>query len=137
MRWDECKKSGLVKPASKDLGLINSLIFESKKKLKTDSYSPLNEETASTKFVLNYDALREILEALAIQRGFKIYNHECFSSFLKDVLKMEKEAFEFEKIRRIRNAVNYYGQDLTVQDFKELLNIVSELRIKLINILNE
>jgi hypothetical protein len=49
--WNEFKKSGVVKLSNNDFGLIDSQIFGGRKKFKTDSYSLLNEETATIKFV--------------------------------------------------------------------------------------
>ena len=137
MNWEDCKIKRLVKEMAVDEELILSLIDQSNKKLITDKFSPLNEDTASTKFSNNYDSLREILEATAIKKGFKIYNHDCFFGFLKEILKLEKEAFEFDNFRRIRNSINYYGEDLSLEDSERLIAEVNVLRMKLIELLNE
>lgn len=135
MNWEECRMKKLVKETKEDISLIKSLIEQSNKKIITDNFSPLNKDTVSTKFCNNYDSLREILEALALQKGFKIYNHECFSGFLKDILKMEKESFDFDKIRKIRNSVNYYGQDISILEGKEWIKEIKNLKEKLIRLL--
>jgi len=128
MNWDECKIKQFVKEVQIDKELISSLLEQSKKKLITDAFSPLNKDTASTKVSLNYDSLREILEAVAIKKGFKIYNHDCFSGFLKEILKLEKESFDFDRFRRIRNSINYYGKDISIDDAQKLINEIIELR---------
>ncbi len=102
-----------------------------------DSFSPLNEETVAAKFVVNYDSLREILEALALLKGFKIYNHECYVSFLSEIINLKNEAFKFNEFRRIRNSINYYGKDISVEEGKQLIKEVLELRTKLLGELNE
>lgn len=132
MDWDECKLKNFVKLSSVDENLIKSLILQSQKKLITDKFSPLNKDTASTKVSNNYDSLREILEAIAIQKGFKIYNHDCFSAFLKEIIRLEKESFEFDNLRRIRNSINYYGKDLGIEEARDLILKINELRNKLI-----
>ena len=132
MNWEECRIRKFVKETKADEELIKSLLKTSEKKLITDKFSPVNEDTASTKFVVNYDSLREILEAVALKKGFKIYNHECFTGFLKEILNKELRAEEFDKFRRIRNAINYYGNDLTIENAKELINEITNLRSKLI-----
>ncbi len=65
-----------------------------------------------------YDVLRELLEALALQNGFKIYNHECYTCFLRSVIKDENFALEFDSLRLLRNAINYYGKKIELSDAK-------------------
>ncbi len=137
MNWDECKLRKLVKVVKSDENLIRSLLEQSNKKLITDRFSPLNKDTATTKLSNNYDSLREILEALAIQKGFKIYNPECFSGFLKELFNMEKESFEFDNLRKIRNSINYYGEDISVEVAERLIKDINQLRVKLLRRLNE
>ena len=134
MNWNECKINRLVKEIKADLELISSLVIQSNKKIITDSFSPLNSDTVSTKLCNNYDSLREILEALALQNGFKIYNHECFTGFLKEILKLEKEAFDFDNLRKVRNSINYYGEDVSIEDGGKLIKEVQMLRKKLIKL---
>lgn len=137
MNWNECKLRKLVKEIKVDRELIKSLIKQSNNKLITDDFSPLNENTISTKFCINYDSLREILEAVALGKGYKVYNHECFFGFLKEILGLEKEAFDFDNFRRIRNSINYYGKDIGVERGGELLKDIKFLREKLIKLLEE
>ena len=135
MNWGECKLKKLAKEVEADRALISSLIKQSKKKIITDKFSPLNEDTISMKFCNSYDSLREILEASALQRGFKIYNHECFVGFIREILRLEKESFDFDRFRKIRNSINYYGQDISVVDGKKLINEIKFLREKIIKLL--
>lgn len=137
MKWDECLSRKIVKESRVDDELISSLIKSSERKLKTDEYAPLNEITASCKIANNYDALREVLEAVSISKGFKIYNHECFVGFILEVLGMAGEANTFDKLRKIRNGVNYYGNDVLPEDAKNMIMEINELRDKFLGVLNE
>ena len=137
MNWEECKMRRFVKKENSNSSLIASLKKISERKLLMDSFSPLNEETAAAKFVVNYDSLREILEAVALMKGFKIYNHECFSAFLGEFLGMKEASVRFDRFRRVRNSINYYGEDLLVQEGKFLIEEVLELRGEVLKILNE
>ena len=128
MNWDECVLHGVVKKIKPDTNLIGSLIEQSRRKLLTDDFSPMNADTASTKFSNNYDSLREVLEALAVKFGYKIYNHDCFFGFLKQVLHLEKESFAFDTFRKIRNSVNYYGSNLSPEKAALLIKEIRELR---------
>ena len=122
MDFSACKKKNLVKQVGIDKNLINSLIKSSLKKLNAQKLLSLNDDTASSKITLIYDAMRELLEALAISKGYKIYNHECYTSFLKEVTKESNLGDTFDKFRRIRNDINYYGKDISAEDSKYVIN---------------
>ena len=128
MDWDECFCKKFVKEIKTDTNLINSLIETSKDKLISNKKLPLEEATASTKICILYDSLREILEAIAIKKGFKIYNHECFTSFLKEICHKESIANEFDKFRIIRNKINYYGKKITINEAKIILPGIIKIR---------
>ncbi|MBU1245657.1 MAG: hypothetical protein KKH88_02915 [Nanoarchaeota archaeon] len=135
MDWEECNKKDLVKEVKADKNLTNSLIKSSEKKLKTQSLLDLNETTATSKISLSYEALRELLEALAISNGFKIYNHECYYAFLKEILKKNDLGREFDNFRKLRNAINYYGKDISKEEAKEIMENIIKLIEKVKNIL--
>lgn len=135
MDWEECNKKDLVKEVKADKNLANSLIKSSEKKLKTQSLLDLNETTATSKISLSYEALRELLEALAISNGFKIYNHECYCAFLKEILKKNDLGREFDNFRKLRNAINYYGKDISKEEAKEIIENIIKLIEKVKNIL--
>jgi|SaaInlV_200m_DNA_2_1039689.scaffolds.fasta_scaffold06307_6 hypothetical protein len=136
MKWSECKKRRFVKKVGVDKKLISSLIKISEDRLDVDNYAPLNETTAPIKVVNSYESLREILEAVAISRGFKIYGHDCIAGFIAEVLKMPREANQFNKFRIIRNGVNYYGRSVKLLDSKVLIKEINEARIKFLKMLN-
>lgn len=121
-----------VRKASEDIPLAKSLLrtaeidLEFLKKLKIDDIS-------ARKIMTNYyDVLRSILEAIAILKGYKIYSHEAFTYFLKE----EGEdliAKKFDRLRRIRNGINYYGKSISIEEVGEIISQIS----KLIKILRE
>ncbi len=137
MDWIECKKNKLTKEVKVDKNLIESLIKSSSKKIKTQFMIQLDNETATSKISLAYEALRELLEAVAITNGYKIYNHECYCSFLKEVLKESVIADKFNNLRKIRNDINYYGTDVTAEEAKvileELGDLIKKIKTKLNN----
>lgn len=137
MDWQECKDNEFVKDIKVDENLINSLIESSEKKLKTNTRIELDETTASTKVSIIYESLREVLEALAIKNGFKIYNHECFYSFLKEICKDQTSSMKFDKFRKIRNQINYYGKDINIGEAEIIIKEIILLRSDIINILKK
>ena len=122
--WRECNDKRFVKEVNTDKSLIDSLFKSSKNKLESNEKLELDEITASTKISIVYESLREILEALAIKRGFKIYNHECFCAFLDEICNDKASSQKFDRFRRIRNHINYYGKIIPV---KEALIIIKEI----------
>ena len=121
MDWKECNEKKLVKKIKQDTELIKSLIESSSKKFESANRLKLDEVTATSKFSLYYESLRELLEALAIKSGYKIYNHECYCSFLSEIIKDKDNSLLFNKIRKTRNAVNYYGNDLPLDNAKDII----------------
>jgi len=95
----------------------------------------MSEVTAASKLSLAYDSLRELLEALALARGYKVYNHECYTAFLKEVIGESSKGDEFDNIRRARNAVNYYGKDITSEEAEKYIERINSLRVFILGML--
>lgn len=127
MDWKECNNKKLVKRISIDINLIDSLKGSSEKKLESANRLNLDETTATSIISLCYESLRELLEALSIKNGFKIYNHECYCAFLNEIIKEENFAALFDKFRKIRNGINYYGKDLSSDDAQNLKQEIIKL----------
>lgn len=128
MDWKSCCKQRIVKPVHADEALCSSLFSSSKDKMVSQEQLVLTEVTASSKISLAYDALRELLEMLALQQGYKIYNHECYTAFLKEILQKSPWGDEFDELRRIRNAINYYGKAVLPEEAREVILRMKRLR---------
>jgi len=128
MNWEECKKRGIVKEVKSSEKKIYSLFEISKDKLYTQELLPFETKTASSKAGLVYDALRIVLEALALNKGYKIYNHDCIACFLKEKCGEDKAARVFDKYRIIRNGFNYYGEDISIGDAERMVEELKSLR---------
>ena len=136
MDWSECIKKRIAKDIQADENMIYSLIQISENKMKTLSKIELDDITAASKVLLAYDSLREILEALAIKKGFKIYNHECYTHFLKEILNDSIKGDEFDELRIIRNSINYYGKPITTRDAGVVIKRIILLRNSFLNLFN-
>jgi len=128
MDFEECLKKRIAKEVGEDIELINSLLKTSKNKLDSEGKLELDEITSGSKISLLYDPLRELLKALALKNGFKIYNHECYTYFLKEVINESVKAEEFDDLRKIRNSINYYGTAVSLDEAKELIERIKKLR---------
>lgn len=124
---------GQVKKVSKDISLAKSLVITANTDLKFLQSLEINENSARKIMTNYYDILRSILEAISVLNGYKIYSHEAFTYFLK-----EKDedliAEKFDRFRKIRNRLQYYGKNISVEEVKENVNeiikLVEELKRK-------
>lgn len=137
MDFKECIKKRIVKEIKEDKGLISSLIKASKNRLSSGEKLELNDTTSVSKISLFYDSLREILEALAIKNHYKIYNHECYTYFLKEILNESSKGDEFDELRKIRNSINYYAQDISVNETKDILLRIKRLRGEILKLIDK
>ena len=126
--WKDCLEALTAKKVKPDDSMIKSLIKTSKNKLDSEGQLVMNNVTAASKLSLAYDSLRELLEALSVKKGYKIYNHECYTAFLKEVLNQSDKGDEFDEIRKIRNAVNYYGKEITAEEALKAIERIRKLR---------
>lgn len=126
--WKSCLDSLTAKKIRPDEDNIKSLLKASKSKLESEGRLEMDDVTATSKFSLAYESLRELLEALAVKNGYKIYNHECYTYFLKEIINESAKGDEFDAIRKTRNGVNYYGKELTPQQGEKIIRQIKELR---------
>ena len=130
MDWSECIKNRIVKDVKTDKYLIEST--KNIAEIKIKSAKALPDELFIGKITLLYDALRELLECKALENGYKIYNHECYSAFLKEILDFSNEADLFDKLRKIRNGINYYGRMLDKDEsdkvIKDLFSLIRQFK---------
>ena len=126
MDFTSCRKNKLIKEIKIDHNLVSALIQSSAKKLKSQDMLKLSDDTASSKITLIYDSVRELLEALAVSNGYKIYNHECYTSFLKEILKESNLGQNFDNFRKIRNDINYYGKLVSMEESEFIINQMKE-----------
>lgn len=119
MDFKECMKKKIIKQASLDHNKIKAIRSIAKQKMLSADYLP--KEHIIAKITLYYDVLRELLEALALEKGYKIYNHECYRAFLKEIMNLSREGDLFDILRRVRNGINYYGKNVDNSESKQII----------------
>lgn len=127
MDWEECCNKKIAKSVIKDKALITSLIASSKRKQDSNKLLILNETTATTKISIAYDSIRELLEAITLEKGYKIYNHECYTAFLYHVCNERATARIFDGFRHLRNQINYYGKTIPKEEAIIILKEMEKL----------
>ena len=133
MKFDDFIKNGQVKKCSEDAELMKSLVSGAETDLKFLRDIEISETSARKIMANYYDILRAVLEAIAVLDGYKIYSHEAFAFFLKE--KGENIIAEkFDRFRKIRNGINYYGKTISVEEVKEnsasILKVIETLKKK-------
>ena len=131
MSFNNLIREGFVKRVPVDLVRAKSLIKSSEQALNTAQIIPLKEETAKTVFREIYESLREYCEALGYINGYKFLNHESITDFLNEILKEKDASLKFDRLRKIRNGINYYGNSIEIQTAEEALTSIPLLIRKL------
>ena len=133
MNWNGYIERGDVKRATKDTSLAKALLLMADNDLLFLGGLELNE-TSARKIMSNYyDTLRSILEAVAALDGYKVYSHEAFTYFLKEK-KEDLFAQKFDRFRKIRNGINYYGKNISPQEVsqckQEITRLIADIKAK-------
>ena len=126
MKFEEFIKDGKARRATPDKSMAESIVKNTIDDLKFLENTEITE-LSKRKLVSNYyDSLRSLLEAISIMKGYKIYSHEAFTPFLKEKLNEEGISLKFDRFRKIRNGLNYYGKSIQLGEARE---IVGDLKI--------
>jgi len=131
MDIEECFQKGLIKKTEVDENLIKSLIEMSKIKEDAVRKASVDNVNISAYISLAYDSLREAMEAICIYKGYKVLSHICIGELLKNLFK-EFEYEEFDRLRWIRNSINYYGTKVEFKQGKEIINKIFNMKRNLI-----
>ncbi len=130
MDLEECYQKGYIRRTQTDTELIKSLIKGSEAKTIAVKTANITEITISAYLTMAYDALREILEAVCIGKGYKVTSHQCIGELLK-IITHHFEYYEFDRMRYTRNGINYYGKSIDFEQGKEIIQKILALRLKI------
>lgn len=120
MDLSDCYRKGLIKKTRIDSGLIRSLIEMSAIKENAVNTANINEINIPAYVSMAYDSLREVLEALCICKGYKVLSHLCLEELLKSQIS-DFDYIEFDRMRYIRNGINYYGTKVELAQGREII----------------
>lgn len=133
MRFEAFIRQKKVRKGKPDIQLARSLVKMSDNHIESINDVKLTKVSSATIMTTYYESLREIVEAMAAVEGFKVYSHEAFTYFLKE---REEDiiSFKFDKYRKIRNNINYYGEPIessvTEAGIKDMLEMIAKLKDK-------
>jgi len=120
------KKKVLLKKITPNSGIIESLKEMAQIKHEEVLLQTLTERNISVYFAIYYDAIKELLEAYCLQNGFKVLNHVC----LGEQVRALDDTFDFtifDRVRYVRNGINYYGKQVSLEQGTELLKKMQNL----------
>ena len=124
-------KKGDVKRQSPNKNLAYSTFRES---LERISFAKQLLHQAKPKYVLEnaYESMREAADAVLYLRGFKSFSHEASILYLFKEGFNEQDIMEFDRFRRIRNGIKYYGKDCDKLDAEQAIQLADKIitRIK-------
>ena len=85
------------------------------------------------KYVLEnaYEAMREASDAVLYLRGFKSFSHEASIVYLFKEGFNEKDIIEFDRFRRIRNGIKYYGKDCEISEAEQAIQLADKIIAKI------
>jgi hypothetical protein len=127
MDLEECREKGFIRKIKINTNLVKSLIEISSIKEKSVMEIELNDININAFLPMAYDSLREILEAYCILYGFKVGNHICLGKLVKK-LNPKFDLILFDRLRYMRNGINYYGNKVDLNQGKEIIHKIFLLK---------
>jgi len=131
MNFEKALILGDARKVPVDILRSKSIILSSKQAIATAKTIILTKESAKSIFRELYEGLREYCEALGYMKGYKFQNHESITFFIREILHEETLANKFDRYRKLRNGINYYGETIEEETVKEALKEIPELTKKL------
>ena len=121
MNFAACISDRMAKKVMPNKIRAESMLRSAEQAIKTAKMIPVTEDTKKTILRELYEGLRECCDALGYIKGYKFNDHESIGYFLKDVLEEQSVRKKFDRYRKLRNGINYYGDDVDVETVKEAL----------------
>lgn len=121
MDWDECIKKNKVRKGRKDKNRAKSLLKTSQNRMRHVMESEIRDYNASTLFSDAYESLLQVCQAIISLKGYKVYNHVCITAFIKEILGKVAISNKFDRYRKVRNGINYYGEEIDKEFAEEAI----------------
>lgn len=110
-RFEAFIERDIVKRTRPDTRRAEALRTQARTTLGFITTLEVTQASASTVLSMAYESLRQHLEALAFEEGFKVYSHEAYTAYLLDK-KLVSLAHRFDRLRKLRNGAHYYGRTI-------------------------
>ena len=127
MNFENSLVNGKAKKVVPNKIRASSIFKSSIQAIETAKTIQLNQNTLKSILRELYEGLREYCEAIGYLRGYKFLDHESIGYFLRDILKEQSVSMKFDRYRRLRNGINYYGEDIDIETVKEAIKEIPGL----------
>jgi len=131
MSWQDCLDKGDALKITPNLRRASSLKRSAKNMLRFIVGIKVDDNNAAIMLKNAYDALLEILHSMLYAKGYSVLNHICVGYFIRDELKDMESFHVFDKYRKIRNGIVYYGEEIEKEvadnGIKEIKEIFSKI----------
>ena len=127
MNFENSLANGKAKKVMPNKIRASSIFKSSIQAIETAKIIQVNENTLKSIFRELYEGLREYCEAIGYLRGYKFLDHESIGYFLRDVIKEQSASNKFDRYRKLRNGINYYGEDIDIETVKEAIIEIPKL----------
>ncbi len=131
MNFEKSLTDGKAKKVMPNSIRASSLFKSSIQAIETAKVIQLNPNALKSVLRELYEGLRECCEAIGYLKGYKFLDHESIGYFLRDMLREQSVFTKFDRYRRLRNGINYYGEDIDVETVKEAIIEIPELVTRL------
>ena len=128
--------NGDVKKQSVDKNLSKSTFKDSLERIE---FTKSIMHKSKPKFVLEnaYELAREAADSLLHLEGFKSYSHEASIVYLAKKGFSENDLSEFNRYRKIRNGIKYYGKSCDDSEAKSALVFAEKIISNIKKLLEE
>ncbi len=127
MNFENSLKEGYAKKIPINTIRAKNLIKSAEEAIETAKEIPLIEGKLKSILRELYEGLRECCEAVGYLNGYKFLTHEVITYFLGDILKEKTIAKKFDRYRKLRNGINYYGESIAVETLQEALEEIPKI----------
>jgi len=136
MDLNDFMSSNKVIKGKRDWQKSLALVKMAKRSTKFISTLKIDELSATIVFVNCYEALRQVVEAMSLEEGYKIFSHEAYTYYLKGKNEMSISE-KFDRFRKLKNGANYYGKPIPKEvaenakdEIKKIIQILKEKYLK-------
>lgn len=127
MNFAACISDGMAKKVLPNKIRAESMLRSAEQAIKTAKMIPVTGDTKKTILRELYEGLRECCDALGYLKGYKFNDHESIGYFIKDELRDSNIKTKFDRYRKLRNGINYYGDDIDIETVKEALREIPQM----------
>ena len=127
MNFENSLINGKAKKIMPNKIRASSILKSSIQAIETAKMIQLKQNTLKSILRELYEGLREYCEAIGYLRGYKFLDHESIGYFLRDILKEQSASMKFDRYRRLRNGISYYGEDVDIETVKEAIIEIPKL----------